>query len=301
MQRHRLADAHVAKLRLLEVGIDPDLVERHDGHQRHAGLHALADLHAALRDVSGYRRQQMAARKVEIGAAQRGGRSLDVGMREQRRVVDHRVAARQLLPGRGQCALGGGQRLACVREFLGRDGAGGRQSLAAFVIGLGAFGHGAARFEFGLQTADIGIESAHLAHGAREVGLGLLERDAGVARVEVGEDLPGLDKSVVVGMDRDHRAGGLRRNLDDVAVGVGVLGALAPARDEVVVSDRPGRGEREADAESGQPLLAARIGGLGFDRMFVAHFSFPLQSHERQPIARPALRSGSRRRARVRG
>ena len=48
MQRHRLPDAHRCELRLLEVGVDPDLVERHDRHQRRARTYALAKLHGAV-------------------------------------------------------------------------------------------------------------------------------------------------------------------------------------------------------------------------------------------------------------
>jgi hypothetical protein len=36
-QLHRLADAELAQLHFLEVGVDPDLAERHDRHQRRAG------------------------------------------------------------------------------------------------------------------------------------------------------------------------------------------------------------------------------------------------------------------------
>ncbi len=39
----RWPGSHVAQLRLLEIGRDPDVVERDDGHQRLAGLHDLAD------------------------------------------------------------------------------------------------------------------------------------------------------------------------------------------------------------------------------------------------------------------
>ena len=94
MQRHRLPDTHVAELRFLEIGIDPQLIERHHRHQRQAGLDALTDLYAALRDIAGNRRQQAAARVVEISATQSGSHRFDIGMGEQGRVIDHRMAAR---------------------------------------------------------------------------------------------------------------------------------------------------------------------------------------------------------------
>ncbi|KAG1388314.1 hypothetical protein G6F59_016012 [Rhizopus arrhizus] len=45
LQLHFLAQAHVAQLGFLEVGLDPHLLGRHHGHQGIARLHALADLH----------------------------------------------------------------------------------------------------------------------------------------------------------------------------------------------------------------------------------------------------------------
>ena len=73
-QRHRLPDAHVGELRFLEVGIDPDLVERHDRHQRRARGDALPELHGALGDEARDRRRQLGARVGQVGLAHaRGG------------------------------------------------------------------------------------------------------------------------------------------------------------------------------------------------------------------------------------
>src|SRR5581483_5591334 len=46
---HRLTDAYVVELAFLEVRVHMDLRQRHDGEQRRALLHLLADLHRALR------------------------------------------------------------------------------------------------------------------------------------------------------------------------------------------------------------------------------------------------------------
>src|SRR6185369_14189769 len=62
----RLADAHVAQLRFLEIGIDPDLVEGDDRHHRRPGLDPLADLDAALGHVATDRRRDVAALQGEI-------------------------------------------------------------------------------------------------------------------------------------------------------------------------------------------------------------------------------------------
>src|SRR5882724_4521550 len=51
-QGHGLADAHRGQLGLLEVRIHPDLVERHDRHQRRTGADALTELYSPPRDES---------------------------------------------------------------------------------------------------------------------------------------------------------------------------------------------------------------------------------------------------------
>ena len=66
----RLADAQVAQLAFLEVGVDPDVVERDDREQRRAGLDALAELDAAPRDVAVDRRDA-ARRGAARGSASR--------------------------------------------------------------------------------------------------------------------------------------------------------------------------------------------------------------------------------------
>ena len=48
--RHRLARAAAGELRLLEVGVDVDVVERHQAGEPLARLHVVADLHGAVAD-----------------------------------------------------------------------------------------------------------------------------------------------------------------------------------------------------------------------------------------------------------
>ena len=61
LELDRLSDTHLAQLHFLEVRVDPQRVERHDRHQRRARRDALAELHAALRDLAGHRRGQRVA------------------------------------------------------------------------------------------------------------------------------------------------------------------------------------------------------------------------------------------------
>src|SRR6202044_1486354 len=76
-QRDRLSHAHGAELRLLEIGVDPNLIERHYRHQRRASADALAELHVAPGDEAGYGRRYDRARISEICRMQTGCRIAD--------------------------------------------------------------------------------------------------------------------------------------------------------------------------------------------------------------------------------
>ena len=117
-QRHRLADAHRRQLRLLEVGVDPHLIERHDGHQREARAHALAELHVALGDEAGDRCRQYRARVGQIGAAHLCGGVAYVGMILDSRAVRAGAAGAQLLLGGQQRGGGAACRIARVLQFF---------------------------------------------------------------------------------------------------------------------------------------------------------------------------------------
>src|ERR1700678_84364 len=61
----RLARLHPAQLVLLEIGGDPDVVERHHRQQRFARLHALPRLDALLADHPTHRRGDFGVAVVE--------------------------------------------------------------------------------------------------------------------------------------------------------------------------------------------------------------------------------------------
>ncbi len=98
-----------------------------------------------------------------------------------------------------------------------------------------------------LQRAVVDVHRAHLAHRLRELRLGLLERDLRVGRIELDQRLAGLDEVGVVGVDRDDGARDLRRHLDDVALHVGVVGALVVVEVERVVDAVGGAGEEHGE------------------------------------------------------
>src|SRR4029078_7696317 len=96
-QRHRLADTHRSELRLLEVRVDPYLIERNDGHQRRSGTDALSALHRTLGDEARDRRRQRGAGVGEIRVTHVRGGVLDVRMLVYRRVIDAGTVGCELL------------------------------------------------------------------------------------------------------------------------------------------------------------------------------------------------------------
>jgi hypothetical protein len=135
----RLAHADVAQFRFLEVGVDPQLVQRHDRQQRRARRDAAADLHAALRDIARHRcDDRVAARGQPRGQV--------VGLRGQhvrvfgRRDARHRHArGRQLLLRDVQGGLRIVDGAAGVRHVLAGDEVVGRQRGPARQVFLGVF------------------------------------------------------------------------------------------------------------------------------------------------------------------
>ncbi|MNZ47321.1 hypothetical protein D3C78_650360 [compost metagenome] len=102
---HRLANAHVAQLGFLEVGVDPQLVQGDHRHGRGARLQALAQLHGALGHVARDRRHQGGAGVVQIGLAQFSGSGHHLGVRRHHGVIDQRGSGVELLPGIAQRTL----------------------------------------------------------------------------------------------------------------------------------------------------------------------------------------------------
>ena len=64
---HALADAQIGELGLLEVGIDPDLGERADGHQALPGLDVVAGVDVAASDDAVDLGDDVAIAKVQLG------------------------------------------------------------------------------------------------------------------------------------------------------------------------------------------------------------------------------------------
>ena len=83
-----LADAQIAQLRLLEIGVDPDLVERADRHQALPDLNIVAGVDVAARDDAIDLGDDVAIAKVELGQSEiaLGGFELGLGLLDGRRI-----------------------------------------------------------------------------------------------------------------------------------------------------------------------------------------------------------------------
>ena len=247
-QRRRLADAQLPELDFLEVGVDPQLVERHQRHQRRAGLHPLAELHAAPGHVAVDRRRQVDAPQPQIGLAHPRRGALHVRMLLDAGAFGQRAVRRQLVARRRHRRLRRGERALRRRqlglgmaELLAADGAGGDQRpaprqvvLRPRHVALQPRRVGLPQRHLRLQRGVGGEGGAHLAHRLRELRLGLVERHLRIGRVEPDQRLAGLHVIGVVGLDREHRAADLRRDLHQVALHIGVVGLLVARADDVV-------------------------------------------------------------------
>src|SRR5215831_2310792 len=82
-----LTDAQVAQLRLLEIGIDPDLAERADRHQALSDLNIIARIDIPARDDAVNLRDNVTIAKVEFGQSEvaLGGPEFSLGLLDRRR------------------------------------------------------------------------------------------------------------------------------------------------------------------------------------------------------------------------
>ncbi len=213
----------LVQLAFLEVGVDPHLVERNHRHQRRAGVHALAQLHAALGDIAVDRRHQ-------VGALQRPGRPRARGPRPRCTLgccFDRRCrrsaiwlaascsrAASTADLRRRHAAAGAGRaaRSAWFNSSLPTAPLADQRLAAVHVVlqpGERRPGRAPDRLRAALtcacKRAVVGIQRAHLAHGLRQLRLGLLERHPGVGRVQRDQHLAGVHEVGVVGADGHAR------------------------------------------------------------------------------------------------
>ncbi len=239
-----LSDADVPEFGFLEVGLDPELVERHDREQGHAGRHVGAQLHAALGDVARHRRQDRVAAGGEPGLD-------EIGLRRQHaRIVPQAHPGdagldRVRLPDRDvERRPGIVHRLPGVRDILSGDAMVRRQRRAAREIVDRVVQLLLLQCDRGGVLRDEAIALAQLPDRLAQVRCRLAQRDLGVGRVEPDHDRAGLHQLRFVGQYLLHVAAHLRRQRDQVAGDIGVIG-LFPLRQHQRVKKRVGGSRQE--------------------------------------------------------
>ena len=112
----------------------------------------------------------------------------------------------EVLLRRGQCIARRAQRIARMAELLGRYRTARGEVLAPVVVRLRPREVGAPLADHRLELVAVGEHGVRLAHGARQLLLGVLQRDARVGGIEPDQHLPGAHQVGLVGADRDHGA-----------------------------------------------------------------------------------------------
>ena len=254
----------MAQLDFLEVGIYPQLVQRNDGHQRSACGHTLPQLHRASSHIAVHRRRQSSALGSQPGFAKFSGGDHHARVRFNPGAIGQGLVAEQLLFGhchaglcRSQCGFTVGQLGLGVAEFFFGDSAVAHQGLAAVQIvggtgdlGLGLDHLGLTQINLRLKAAIVGVQGAHLAHGLREAGLRGIETDFGVSRVQFDQGLARFHEVIFIRQNGHDGAACLRRDLDDVALHIGVVGGLVVAGHQPFVGS-PAQTDHNDQASNG--------------------------------------------------
>ena len=92
-----LTQTQIAQLVFFEVGIDPQIVQRDDRHQRLPGRDALTQLHVALRHIAAHRRDDGVAMRHDEGIAITRHRISHPRVVTHRATIDQHMRGRSLL------------------------------------------------------------------------------------------------------------------------------------------------------------------------------------------------------------
>ncbi|MNV22702.1 hypothetical protein D3C71_1136890 [compost metagenome] len=209
---------------------------------------------------------------IQVRLTQLRGGGLHIRLGGDDGVIDQRTAALHRLARAGHSRFGGSQFVACVGQFFVGDGAGGGQVLASCEVVAGALERDLTCAQFGLRTFNAAIQTAHLTHGAGQIGLRLLHHHFGIGRVQLHQQLALLDLHAVIGGDGDHGAGDQRGDLHLVACHIGVIGFFGPTAEQVIPGDEGDQQDHDNQQQAAQQLATtAGCGGCRFGGGSLAH------------------------------
>jgi hypothetical protein len=196
------------------------------------------------------------ALQVEVGLAELRGGGGDLRLVDQRGRVDERAVARQVFAGAARAAsAAASSSRACANSS--EDTAPVATSPARRATSARAFSTAyAAGGDVGAVGVHCAVEAAHLAHGVGEIGGRLFVGHARIVLVQLHQHLARDDLHAVVGADADDRARRLRRDRDDIALDVRIVGVFVPARDEQVPQRPCDAGDHHDEREDQEGTLA---------------------------------------------
>ena len=128
-----------------------------------------------------------------------------------------------------------------------------------------------AGIEVGLRAFDAAVQAADLAHGAGQPGLGLLQGDFGIGRIQLHQQLAALHAHPVIGGDGHHGTSHQRGDLHLVALHVGIVGLFEPTAEHEVPQRQSGKQQHDDHEQAAQQVAAAVGGGRGRGVLGLAH------------------------------
>ena len=149
------------------------------------------------------------------------------------------------------------QRRVGLLRALYRAGPGLHQAVVAglffpreFEIGVGGGDIRRTLLDDRLLQGELCIEVADRGFGCGDVGIGLRQRGLEVAVVDLGQELPGLDRLVVADQNPRDVAGDLRRDDRGIRLHIGVIGRFqVAAGGEIIVAELADTPDAERNRE----------------------------------------------------